>query len=194
MVAGYPRMSVIADIHVDTSRALKIGLVFACFLAPLAPPAKAQKTIETCPNVEVRSVNVSADVAKGSFFDTKPERIETTALDNTGKQVTLVAIGPILGSMDSRNVETELSCTAIGVVLVATVSRSEQYSESVLRNQLWRPQVRMVITLGTAKAIFQATWKMRLTNGKMVDSARTAPYPGKKYPITVTKIMHGRQS
>jgi len=101
----------------------------------------------------------------------------------------VIAHGPVLGSMDSQKVETDLLCTAKGLLLTATITRSADYNGSALKNAAWRPQINITIVLHQAEPIFQATWKMRLTTGAEVSRAETPLYADQRYPITVTKTI-----
>ena len=96
--------------------------------------------------------------------------------------------------MDSEKVDTNLACSSNGLVLTATITRSANYHGDVLQNVLWFPKITIVVAPLQPETALQIVWKMRLTNGKAVDHARTPPYPENKYPITVTKTIHWRQN
>jgi hypothetical protein len=122
-------------------------------------------------------------------LDSKPESINTDSSDTAENNLNVISLGPILGSMDSSQIGTQFSCTRDGIALVATVSRSALYNGSALQNVLWRPKIIAVVTIRTSEIVFQTTWKMRLTDGKYVDRARTPPYPERNYPLTVSKTV-----
>jgi len=172
----------------------KSGLVFACFLNLAAPSANAQKVIKKCAGVEVRSMKVSLQPVQDVPLDAQQETIETGPSATGTKVITVVASGPILGSMDSEKLNPGLACSSEGLVLTATITRSANYSGAVRQNVIWFPRITIVLVPHQADMAFQAIWKMRLTSGKEVDRARTPPYPEKKYPITVTKTIHWRQN
>jgi hypothetical protein len=101
-----------------------------------------------------------------------------------GRAIQVIAVGPPLGSMDSRAVQTELSCTWQGIALTATITRSADYQGGALKNVLFRPRIELVVILQQSAATFQITWKMRTTAGAELDHAQTPPYPDQPYPIT----------
>jgi hypothetical protein len=176
------------------------GLALACLLAVAAPLADAQKVaaahqaVKMCPGVTVRSVNVSPQILKDIARNARQETIETGASATATDGITVVAKGPVLGSMDSEELSTDLACSSDGFVLTATITRSANYHGAVLQNVLWFPRVAIVVVPLRPEIVFQAIWKMRLTNGRMLDHARTPPYPEHKYPLTLTKTLHGRQN
>jgi hypothetical protein len=172
----------------------KPGLVLACFLAVAAPFSRGQEVVKACPGLEVRSVNVSPQILKDTSRKTQQETIETRVSSTETKKITIVAKGPVLGSMDSEKLDTDLTCSSDGLMLTATITRSASYHGDVLQNVLWFPRITIVVGSLQPEIALQMVWKMRLTNGKEVDRARTPPYPEKKYPITVTKTIHWRQN
>jgi hypothetical protein len=102
----------------------------------------------------------------------------------------VIADGPIFGSMDSEKLVTDLTCSSDGLVLTATTTRSANYHGAVRQNQLWFPRITIVGVPLTREIVFQTTWKIRLSNGKMMERSRTPPYSEKRYPITVTKKIY----
>jgi len=172
----------------------KRGLILACFMVVAAPFSIAQKVAKVCHGVEVRSVNVSPQVLKDMSRNAQQETIETGASATGTKEITVVARGPVLGSMDSEKLDTDLACSSDGLVLTAIITRSANYHGAVAQNVLWFPRIMIVVGPLQPEIALQIVWKMRLTNGKEVDRARTPPYPEKKYPITVTKTIHWRKS
>ena len=113
----------------------------------------------------------------------------TTGQGSAGKAVTLIVVGPVLGSMDSREVETEVVCTAKGPVLTVIITRSAEYRGGVHKNVLWRPRIEIQVARRRHNLTFQTIWTMRLTSGAELKHAQTPPYPERKYPINVTKII-----
>lgn len=142
-----------------------------------------------CSKVEVGPIRVEAKVERNVVADAGP-KIELVPSKTAGEVLTLVAYGPILGSMDSPAVNTQLLCTEAGVRLVATISRSEHYTGAALQNQLWRPQIGIMVTLRSSEVGIESIWQMQLTNGKKVARARTHPYPGQVYPVKVSLTLH----
>ena len=163
-----------------------IAVVILCSLGRLAPPANASP-IKTCAAAEVRSVEVLVDVKRKALHSATPAEITATgAADNT---VTIMAFGPVLGSMDSSEVKTEFTCSQQGILLTATITRSAEYGGGAAKNVLWNPAISIEIALRRPEVVFQTTWRMRLTTGVELKRARTAPYPEQEYPITVTQTV-----
>jgi len=175
------------------------GVAIVCLLGLLLslPHAQEMNKTNTCAEVEVQSVKVSPELEIGILHDPTPAKIETIpaeALETTpsasGKAVTVIALGPVLGSMDSPGIKTDLACTAKGVVLTATITRSANYHGAVRQNQNWRPRIEMALALRQAEVTFEVIWRMRLTTGAELDHAQTPPsYPDQQYPITVTAMV-----
>jgi hypothetical protein len=166
------------------------------FLVLFGSMTHAQEVTKRCVGADARLIGVSAQVEQGVSPGGAPERIEVvsapaaaTSRGSAGKTVTLIAVGPVLGSMDSREVETELRCTAKGLVLTATITRSADYHGGVHKDVLWRPRIKIAVDPRRRNLIFQTIWAMRLTSGAELKHAQTPPYPDRKYPITITKII-----
>jgi hypothetical protein len=163
------------------------SVAIVCALATSLGTAAAQ-TDTMCSKVEVRPTSFEARLDNGVAADSTP-KVEITATDPQLKTVTVTAFGPMLGSMDSSSIKTQIFCTKTGVSLTATITRSEHYTGATRQNQLWRPVVTVPITLRSSEAIFETTWEMQLTNGKELGQARTPPYSGLVYPIRVTRTL-----
>lgn len=146
-------------------------------------PVRAQVPLQSCAGVEVRSISVAYEPAQETPLDGGPEVPAQPARPAAAGDTTIVARGPVLGSMDSPEVSTLVSCTSTGFSLTAAISRSADYKGSALQNQLWRPRISMAISFRNPEIAFQMVWKMRLTTGAEVDRARTPPYSELKYPI-----------
>lgn len=164
------------------------GMAIVAVFALLTPSSHAQEIVKSCAGVEVRSLRVSAEVATKVLLDGKA-KVTEAAPDKAAKAVTLIAYGPVLGSMDSPNVEAELACTTKGFVLTAIITRSANYNGAVLQNVNWRPTVSLAVALLRPEVVVQTIWRMRLTTGSEVDHAQTPPYAGQKYPIRITKTI-----
>jgi hypothetical protein len=106
--------------------------------------------------------------------------------------VTIVAVGPALGSMDVKDVETTRTCDANGVVVTATTTRSADYAGGIQKNVLWRPRLEIVLVPRRKGTALTTTWRMRLTTGAEVTRTRMPPYPEVSYPVTVTKQIPGK--
>ena len=117
-----------------------------------------------------------------------PPTSETTP-SAEGKAVMVIVPGPVLGSMDSHEIKTDLACTANGLVLTATITRSADYHGAVIKNVDWRPRIEMTVILRKPEVMLEAIWKMRLTNGDWVAHTQTPGYPEQTYPITMTATV-----
>ena len=155
---------------------------------------KAQGPATSCPEVE--AIRVSREREGDVLRDSAPETAELSIVPADAgphASVTVLAIGPVLGSMDAKDIETTYTCDANGVELTATTTRSAEYVGGVLKNVRWRPQVEVVLKPRPGGTVLTSTWKMRLTTGAEVTRTRMAPYPEVSYPVTVTKRI-GRES
>jgi len=135
--------------------------------------------------VDVQSVQVLT----GSSSAERIDIVQVPATASAKEAVTLLASGPVLGSMDSKQVQTELVCLPNGVALTATLTRSVEYEGATAKNVLWQPRIEIVAVPRQADVTFSATWKMRLSSGSDLSHSRTPPYPEHQYPIRVTKII-----
>jgi hypothetical protein len=158
--------------------------------------SSAQENTTTCGGAEVRSIVVSADVQRTVSRDARPANIEivpaqasAAMLGVAEKAITVIAYGPVLGSMDSRKLKTDLVCTANGFVLTATITRSANFNGAALQNVNWYPRITIAVVLHEPEVVFQTTWRMRLTTSAELDHAQTPPYPDQRYPITLTKMI-----
>ena len=155
--------------------------------------ANADEMVKACAGVAVRSIDISAELPVSFLPDAIPEITEpaTSSARPAGprRSVRILAYGPVLGSMDSPHVTTDLACTAQGIVLTATVTRSANFNGAAAQNVIWRPRISMLLVLRHQEIVLRATWRMRLTNGADLDRAQTPTYSEHKYPITVTKTI-----
>jgi hypothetical protein len=172
----------------------RAALLVASLLSLATPSANAQQLLKKCAAAEVRSMKVSLKRVRDVPLDAQQETIESYSARPELKYITVVARGPVLGSMDSEKLNTDLTCSNDGLVLTATTTRSADYHGAVRQNQLWFPQITIVLEPLTPEIVFQTIWNMRLTNGRMLARSRTPPYSEKRYPITITKrIMRKRK-
>jgi len=168
---------------------LLIELAIVAVLSLLMPASHAQEVVKTCRAVEVHSIQMSAEAVPKVLSDVRAVT-QVAYPDAAAKAVVVTAYGPILGSMDSPKVETDLACTAKGFVLTATITRSASFNGSALQNVNWRPRITMAVGLLKPEGVVQTIWKMRLTTGASVDHAQTPPYDvDQKYPIRLTKTI-----
>jgi hypothetical protein len=163
-------------------------------------PADAQ-TIKMCAGAEVRAMELSTDNditvarrdAPSAAIEVLPASIPATATEVV--PVTVIALGPALSSMDSRKVETEVTCTDKGLVLTATITHDDGVLGYFLpQNILWHPRFKIVIMLHQPQVIFQMIWKMRLPTGTELNHTQTPSYPEQKYPIAMTATLRSAPS
>ena len=197
-----------------TTAAIAVGLLFVAKPAtsqpapsppPSAqpPPSAAPKSastpskgiVKTCAGLEIRSIDLSYDqslsandAAHGAVdIEAVPTQGSTTTSDS--RVLTVSVLGPVLGSMDSPNVKTNLTCAAKGLLLTATLTRSADYRGAVLADVNWRPRIEIVVVLHRPKILLQTAWRMRLTTGAELNHAQTSPYAEQRYPITASKTI-----
>jgi hypothetical protein len=172
-------------------------LALICCLSLFEANANAQEITKMCAKVEVQSINISEESEMEIFSDGLPKKpsIETVAasppfLTPKGiKKLAVIALGPVLGSMDSHEVETYLKCTEKGVALAIILTRSANYHGAHLKNVLWRPKIQLMMVLHQPGAIIETTWKMRLTTGADVHHAQFPPYSDQIFPIILSKTL-----
>jgi hypothetical protein len=178
---------------VFTVRIAYTGAIACCALL-FGSLAKAQEIAKACAGMEARSVNISSEFGEKTLRYSMPAEILTVpaeaapaSVGPSGKAVTVIALGPLLGSMDSHDVKADLMCTPKGFALIATITRSGEYNGTAAKNVPWRPKITIVVVLKQSEAIFEAKWKMRVTTGAEI--TQTDGFPYQKYPITVTKLI-----
>lgn len=183
------------DRHYQAGASKFTRAIIVCFLSLLLPLGHAQESVKQCANANVRLIRISVD-GREPFPDTTPQIIEAipaqaseTTSNVAGKAVTLVAVGPVLGSMDSREIETGLECTTNGFTLTATITRSADYHGAVQKSVLWRPRIELAVVFKKPEVIANVIWKARLTTGADLNHVETPPYPDQKYPITVMETL-----
>lgn len=168
-----------------------------CFIGALLSMPAAPQPVKVCPEVEIQLINVSAEMERKASLDTRTETIEIAPAQVSNPKfpaaeeaLMAVAVGPILGSMDSPNVKTEVTCTASGFLLTGTISRSAEFHGAALQNVNWRPKIAITLLPRQPEITVQVSWKMRLTTGIELYHAQTPPYSERTFPITLTKVIH----
>lgn len=187
-IAGLGRLS--SEVCTPRMAALAALIVLGLIAWPrrlLATHAAEQGSATSC--AEVQSIRFSEDPEYYVLHDRAPETAElaiVSARPGPRGAVTVIAVGPVLGSMDTKNVETTRTCNAAGVTITATTTRSAGYYGAVLKNTLWRPRLEIVLVPRQGGTLLTTTWKMRLSTGAEVRHTRMPPYPDMYYPISVT--------
>lgn len=172
-----------------------VAIIFCLGLAGAG--ANAQESMVTCASAKVQLTNISEESDREVILEAaeKPALVIVSAPPSSTppgtpeKTVSVIALGPVLGSMDSHKLETNFTCTTNGVALTTTITRSADYHGAVQKNVLWRPKLQILIVPRGPEVIFEAIWKMRLTTGAELNHTRMPPYPEQNYPITVTTTV-----
>jgi hypothetical protein len=169
--------------------------VWGLFAFPCRSSAdpEVQGPTTSCP--EVQSIRVSEELEGDVLRDRAPETAQLSIV-STGAgphaNTTVMALGPVLGSIDLRDVETTRACDANGVVVTARTTRSAAYAGGIKKNVLWRPRLEIVLIPRPAGTVLTTTWKMRLTTGGEVRHTRMPPYPEMNYPVNLTTRVGGK--
>lgn len=168
------------------------GVLFAVIIciAGCSFPAAAENVLD-CSSVGVRSLTVSVEVVTTAPRNAIPETINVDTIGNTQQ---IVSRGPVLGSMDSPEISTDLVCDKNGITLRATITRSANYNGAVRQNENWWPKITVDLSHQPSDTVFQTIWEMRLTTGVKVTRAKTPAYPERVYPITVTKTIYSSRA
>ena len=137
--------------------------------------------------VEVYSVEVTPESLARRKQIPRIEVSEKKESNAARDRISIVAYGPVLGSMDSSTVNVDFTCTGDGVAVNAKITRSANFTGGVLQNVIWHPKINMVVRILHAEAVLEVTWRMFLTNGRELAKAQTPGYPPQDYP---TKTVH----
>jgi hypothetical protein len=100
--------------------------------------AHAQQLVKECSGVHVQSITflkqnsepTAEDAQRAMPFIEMAPPVPPSGATPT-RSVTVIAVGPILGSMDLQEVATSIQCTREGVGLTATITRSAEYHGGV---------------------------------------------------------------
>jgi hypothetical protein len=137
-----------------------------------------------CESSSAQILNISAKALFPTFTDTSNlTYIEVLPANATTYGVAEVAIyGPLLGSMDTHDISTHLSCGENEVSLTATLTRSPQYDGSAKTNVIWRPEIELLVH---APVKLDVRWLMYFTNG--VEVAKDVNVPSQTFPMEFSK-------
>lgn len=146
-----------------------------------------------CSTVTVISTNAWAQQI-GASDDVTPviQAVTDQSGDNasSGAQtVTVTIVGPALGSMDSADIGTQVVCTATGISMSGTITRSADFAGAALQNVNWRPWVQLALQLHQPRIDVDASWQMQLTTGAEVTDAETPPYGDITYPLYLSATI-----
>ncbi|HUZ66645.1 MAG TPA: hypothetical protein VMU56_03175 [Beijerinckiaceae bacterium] len=146
--------------------------------------AIAKEPVIACPSGKAAVVKVSRE-----FGNTPGARPTIKVLAGTADDTRIVTIlGPVFGTMDSPDVQTDLACDASGIALTETITRSDQFYGAAAKNVPWSPMVKLAVTLKAASTELTVRWDVRLSNGKAFDAAHA--WAGDHYPVVVTQTIH----
>jgi hypothetical protein len=159
-------------------------VTFAAVLLGLAAGQGAEAST-SCNGASVVAIDVSEAGEAG--LPTRPTA-EPAAIDmrrDAGDRVHLRGLGPILGSMDAHALATNVRCTAQGIEVWITVTRSAEYVEGLKKNVLWRPVVEADLRIERPGSM-AFVWAMNLSSGAAVDMTRMPPFPAQRFPARVS--------
>jgi hypothetical protein len=155
----------------------------------VASAPKSSPPIKACRSVLVRSLEIAAASIRLAP-DLTPDAESVLALPSSAPGVTNVAAeGPVLGSMDSRQLASGLLCTDDGITLNVVITRSSSYAGAAAKNALWRPAVTLALELREPTVAFRVAWRLRLSNGEELLRSQTPPFAEQTYPIVVEKTL-----
>jgi hypothetical protein len=169
----------------------------ACLVVLLTSVSgRAQQLHKECGAVGVGSVSVSVNTDTGDLshprnVDLKPQ-VEPQSAESphhTDKMISVIAFGPVLGSMDSSEVVATVNCSNEGARVTAIITRSANYQGAAAKNVLWRPRIKLLLALRKPEVVLQLKWRMRLSNGVEVHKAGTSQQDFQVYPIVVTQVL-----
>jgi hypothetical protein len=106
-----------------------------------------------------------------------------------GDVVEVIVIGPILGSMDSKDIKTDLTCNLGEILLTAVLTRSAEYSGAAGKNLLWRPVIELRLQHPPVK--LRVKWLMYLTNGLEVQKDKNVP--SQTFPLELVETINSQQ-
>ena len=154
--------------------------------------ATIAEPVKNCTGLEVKSI----DLAKLRETKPKPEKAkillpqESTTTDSINKTLNVVAIGPVLGSMDSSEFRTDLDCTPQGFILTTTIIRSANFNGAVRQNINWHPRIETTVELLEPKIVVETKWIMVSSTGALINNAKTPPFTeNQQYPIIVKETI-----
>lgn len=145
----------------------------------------------------MQSIRVSQELEDDVLHERAPETAQVSTVSASAgprATATAMAVGPVLGSMDSKDVETTLACDAKGVMVTATTIRSAAYGGATQKNVLWRPRLEIVLAPRRSGTVLTTIWKMRLDTGVEARHTRMPPYPEMSYPVAVTTRIQDGES
>jgi hypothetical protein len=98
-------------------------------------------------------------------------------------------IGPILGSMDSRDISLSTRCAADGIYIRAATIRSVNYRGVALKNVLWRPLMSYQIVIHKHPIAISGEWQMFLSDGTPVHDIVSPGLGHQALPIPFRRVI-----
>jgi hypothetical protein len=148
--------------------------------------ADAQESVKHCASVDVKSIIVSQAKQAAESANLEP----SIALDSVSsiesrqlgiEKLEFSAFGPILTTLDSNEIRTDVSCLENGFAVTAMISHVES---PVLKNPSWRPRIRIIAVRMNKNTKVQIKWRM-VEDGAELD--RVPSEPVVKLPLVVEK-------
>jgi hypothetical protein len=166
--------------------ALFLGAPLVCFCTVSQPASTPCAGLDPGPIRQTAEAIQSAGVDPAPTIDVIHD--SETRPGGDPARITIVARGPVLGSMDSPNVEAHLECVPGGLRLTAIIARSEAYQGAAAKNVLWRPRLEWPVHLRQMELKLEVTWQQRPPRDERIDRS-PAPPSSPPFPIVVTKTI-----
>jgi hypothetical protein len=167
-------------------RSVCVGMLASMFASPVAA---AEEIKTACHGLEARVINASG--MRSGDEANLPADIKVTSVDAPGritavpsKTLRVLLFGPVLGSMDSNDFPTGLTCTDSGIIITMTI---EHWGDAATKNILWRPRVELELILHQTKVVLEGKWVMRSRTGALVAKASGWGGPEEKFPLTIER-------
>ncbi len=166
---------------------LTILAVSGAFLASAADMTVRAENIQfkNCRTSEKLSIGLTYQEQQAIDMHARPSLIGEASA-GSGNAVYLLASGPVLGSMDSREIAFETVCASGNIHVTATVTRASGYGGAVLKFTTWRPLIRFDLPLATRKRRVTLTWRMVSSSGAELNEGGLPTGFTQPFPITLT--------
>jgi hypothetical protein len=171
---------------INNGRGVANKLSVAGFVLLAAATTVTAQPIKVCSAATVLTMEVSQDTNRALFGDGAPEIRSAPSESGT---LSVVALGPVLGSMDSRDFKPRVDCDASGIAVTTALTRSANYNGAAAKNVLWRPRIELRIVSPRVHGLLEVRWTMRLSTGAQLKHARTLPYAEQTFPLSVKKEL-----
>ncbi len=155
--------------------------------------ASAETRSAAAEMIHLKDCSAAAEIAVSVVYK-EQQAIDTNVRPSLLKEaapamansVHLLAVGPVLGSMDGRAIAFTADCSSGNVHVSATVVRASGYVGAVLKFAMWRPLVRLDFP-GVAKyPKMSLTWRMVSDAGEIIPEGDLPTGVKQHYPFTLT--------